>query len=228
MSSIPKLVKSEDQNVQDCHLRDSVILQLEWEPEIDEKEIGVAVDDGVAILSGYVNSYPEKIAAEKAAKSVYGTHAVANDIQVKPAYKRVDPDIAKDALHALKVNVKVPDEQISFTIKNGIITLEGKVDWNYQRRAAESAVKNLLGVTGVVNAIEVSPNGTTEQLKEKIEEALHRTAEVDSRRIRVRVDEGVVSLTGNVHSRTERKEAERVAWAAPGVSNVENHINVFP
>ena len=222
MSAKPKVATDDP----DFKLRDQVIMQLDWEPQINAKEIGVSAEDGVISLTGYVDTYPEKMAAEKAAKRVYGTRAVANDIQVKPAYKRVDPDIAKDALHAMQANVKVPDEQINLSVKNGFIYLEGGVDWNYQKRAAESAVKYLNGVKGVINHIDVKPNGTTEQIKENIENALSRLAEIDARRIKVIVREGVVSLFGNVRSWSGRQEVERMAWAAPGVSVVENHINV--
>ncbi len=212
----------------DDELRDDVLPELDWDPEVPSGKVGVAVEDGVVKLTGFVETYAQKASAEKAAKSPYGVRAVANDIHIKPEFQKTDPDIAKDALHALESHVNVPDKDITVTVKDGWITLEGEVEWMYQKDAAESAVRYLQGVKGVSNQIEVKPKVSTTQVQAKIEEALRRSAEVDARRIRVEADNNKVILSGNVRSSIERDEAARAAWAAPGVTQVENHIIITP
>ena len=179
-------------------------------------------------LSGFVSTFWELDAAEKAAKRVYGVRAVANDLEVKLFWQRTDPEIARDAIRALESHVSVPSDQIKVTVKNGNVRLEGTVDWEYQKNLAQSAVKKLRGVTGVVNKIEVKPRVSPSDVQEKIEEALRRSAELDARRIRVEVDGTEVKLHGTVRSWAERQEAERAAWSAPGTTKVENHITVNP
>lgn len=212
------------------NLRESVLRQFEWEPEITSKEIGVTAQDGVVTLTGFVDSFPERLAAEKAAKRVYGVKAVANDIKVRLPYECTDTEIANNAIHAIRSNMSVPDDRIKVIVRDGWVTLEGTVDWRFHKQVAEEAVKFLGGVRGISNEIdvmpEVRPKLSPEQVTTAIEEALRRSAEVDSRRIRVEISGNTVSLCGNVRSWAEREEAERAAGAAPGVTRVENHITV--
>ena len=211
----------------DKQLREAVLRQLEWAPEIASEDISVNAKDHAVTLTGFVHSYSEKVAAEKAAKSVYGVQAVANDIEVKPG-TRTDPEIARDIVQALKIDATVPDERIKVTLQNGFVTLEGTTDWYFQRAAAEGCARKVDGVRGVNNKIEVKPKVSTTEVKAKIEDALRRSAEVDARRITVSAQDGAVTLYGNVRSWFEREEAERAAWAAPGVSRVIDHIAIIP
>ena len=212
----------------DTQLHDAVQRQLDWDPEIPAHDIAVTASDGVITLTGFVNTYAEKLAAEQTVKRVRGVRAVANDIQAKVRDERTDPEIAKDAVQALRTHTSVPN-QITVTVRDGFLTLEGTVEWMYQKGAAGSAVMYLKGVKGVSNLIRISPTvSTAGQVTTKIEEAHRRSAEVDARRIRVNVEKRTVTLSGDVHSWAERQEAERAAWGAPGVTHVENRIVVTP
>jgi len=215
-------------NITDTDLRDRVERQLDWEPEITSTDIGVATDNCVVTLTGFVNTYGEKLAAERVTLKTYGVSAVANEIQVKPLFKKTDADIASTALDALQARADVPDEKIKLTVKDGWITLEGNVDWYYQKNAAEFAVKYLSGVKGVTDNIKVQPQVSTVEVKDKIEDALKRNAAVDARRISVQAADGKVTLRGNVRSWFEKEEAATAAWAAPGVTQVSNQIAVVP
>lgn len=214
--------------MRDDVLQQDVQTELKWEPSINAAEIGVAVTDGVVTLTGYVDSYTQKVTAEKAAKRVRGVRGVAEEIEVRipSVTKRTDADIVRAALNALEWNVRVPNERIKVKVENGWVTLEGELDWGYQKEAALDAVRDLIGVRGVSNLITIKPKVKTQEIKAKISEAFKRSAELDANRIIVEAADGGVTLTGKVHSWLERDEAARVAWAAPGVSTVQNYIAV--
>lgn len=217
---------------EDEAIRDDVIAELESEPQISEPaRIGVAVRNGVVTLSGSVPSYPERFAAEKAARRVDGVKAIANDIEVKlpTTTIRSDTDIASAAVNALRWDVQVPDERIQVTVHEGWVTLEGDVDYWYQKQAAERAVRGLQGVKGVVNNIKVvAPRVSPAEVKARIESALERSAELDAKRINVETYDGTLVLTGKVRSLAEKEEAEAAAWSTRGVSKVENQIVISP
>jgi osmotically-inducible protein OsmY len=203
---------------------------LGWEPSFDAADIGVSVDNGVVTLRGDIASYTARAAAERVALAVYGVKAVANDLNVRlPGdYERTDSDIAQAAVSALLWNTVVPANKIAVAVSNGWITLKGNLDWQYQKDAAGRAVRDLRGVRGVNNNIAVQPQVKSADIREKIEAAFKRSAEIDARRIAVMAQDGKVILTGNVRSWAERREAERAAWAAPGVNQVDDRLSVIP
>jgi osmotically-inducible protein OsmY len=214
----------------DAQLQHDVLQELAWDPSIDASQIGVTARDGVVSLTGAVPVYAQKFQAEKAAKRVHGVKAIANDIEVTLDHsgQPTDADIAAAVLHTLKWNGSVPADRIGVTVRDGWITLDGTVDWQFQKDAVNRAVRHLMGARGVTNSILVKPRKKTEDVKAGIEAALRRSATVDSKKIGVETDDGTVILTGDVHSYAERDQAERTAWAAPGVSRVENCITVTP
>src|SRR5579871_5479579 len=215
----------------DTELQRGVMEALAWEPSIDGASIGVSAMSGIVMLSGIVKSLPQKWTAVRVAQRVSGVKAVGDELIVKlPGdSERSDADIARAAVNALDWNVSVPRNRVRVIVEHGKITLEGEVWFHYEKVAAERAVRNLIGVTGVDNVISVKPPKVSEtDVKHRIEAALERAAEVDAGKISVEATNGKITLRGTVRSWTERDEAEWAAWAAPGVSGVENCIRITP
>ena len=213
----------------DEEIQAKVLDELRWNPEVEPTDVGIEVDNGVVTLTGTIDSYPMKFAAEKAAHRVLGVKAVANDIEVQLPFDktRTDTDVAAAAASALEWDETVPHERIWVTVREGWVTLEGKVDRGYQKDATEKAICNLTGVRGVTNLITITaPKVSPEQIRAKIEEALTRSAELDARRIHVEAQDSQVVLSGVVRTWVAREEAENAAWAAEGVSDVVNQIAV--
>ena len=214
----------------DSDIRRDVEDELRWDPDIDATDIAVTASNGVVTLAGFVRSYMQKYQAEADAKRVAGVVAVANDIEIRlPGVdERPDPEIARDAVERMKSELPFAWDKIRVVLKNGWVTLEGEVEWNYQRDRAEAAVRRVRGVKGITNSIVVKPRVAPMEIKRKIEEALRRAAEIDASRVTVETVGSEVILRGSVRSWAERQEAERAAWWAPGVSKVDNRIIVSP
>ena len=212
----------------DRELQHDVIDELEWEPSVDASKIGVTADHGVVTLVGEVKSYSEKFEAEKAVKRVCGVQGLANDLdvgvdEIRPPH---DPDIAQRALSAIDWNVAIPKGRVKVLVSQGWLTLEGEVEWMYQKRAAEDSVRNLNGVRGITNNLAVRPHVQASEVKHKIQAALRRNAELDAENITVDANGGKIILRGTVRSWAEHEDAIDAAWAAPGVTKVEDLLAI--
>jgi osmotically-inducible protein OsmY len=211
----------------DAELKTDVVDEFEWTPSFDPAHIGVAVDDGVITLSGEVGTYPEKHAAVQAALRVRGVTAVADEITVRNTWAELaDTDIAREVGDALTRSVALPKDAVKAVVHNHVVTLSGIVTWNFQRDVAERAVRYLKGVAAVHNRITVKPLPATGDIKKAINSALVRNAQLDSNGIEVTVGDGVVTLTGEVQSWAERRQAEQASWSAPGVVDVKNLLQI--
>jgi osmotically-inducible protein OsmY len=214
----------------DSEIERDVKDELYWNPDLNATDIAVSVKNGVVALSGFVKSYSDRFEAEAAAKRVAHVVGVANDIEVRlPGIdERPDPDIARDAVSAIKTMLPFSSEHIKVVVKGGWVTLEGQAEWQYQKNTAETSVRRIKGIKGVTNLIQVKPRAEASEIKNKIMDAFKRNAEVDANRIQIEAKGGEVILKGRVRSWIEREEAERVAWSAPGVTLVEDRIVVSP
>jgi osmotically-inducible protein OsmY len=215
----------------DKQLRQDVLDELDFEPSIDAANIGVAVDEGVVTLTGHVASYAQKTTAEEAVRRVKGVLALANEVEIRyPSEKKTsDDEIAKRVLSILKWNEVVPQEGVQISVEKGWVTLTGQVAWQFQRKAAEDAVRKLSGVTGLINNIEIKPTVSAYDVKEKIESALTRHAEIEAKGIKVTIRDGnKVSLEGRVDSWDERAAVENAAWSVAGVKSVDDRLTITP
>lgn len=213
----------------DSSLRQDIIDELDFEPSIDAADIGVAVEDGVATLTGHVPTYAQKITVEDVVRRVKGVKGIAQQIEVRPfgTNRTADDEIAKRALSTINWNTAIPDDAVQVKVQEGWVTLMGKVEWQYQKTAAADAVRDLAGVVGVTNRIEIASRASAFDVKKRIEDALKRNAEIEAQAIRVNVlDGGKITLDGKVHAWSERRAAERAAWSAPGVKVVDDRITV--
>jgi len=214
----------------DTDIQKDIIAELKWEPSLRDDDIAVSVRDGVVTLAGFTDSYVDRWKAEQVASKVKGVKAIANDIEVKlpSSSTRPDPDIARAALDALRWNISVPHDRIKVKVEKGWVTLEGDVDWYYQKEAAERSVRYLTGVRGVSNLMTLRARPVPADIKQKIKDALQRGAELDAEHITVEMDGSKVILRGTVRSVAEMQDSERAARNAPGVTEVENRLTVDP
>lgn len=212
----------------DADLKRDVTAELAWDPAINSNAIGVAVNDGIVTLSGHLENYIEKLAVERALRRIAGVKAIAIELDVKlaPHHKRSDTEIAAAAESALKWHTSVPEEQIRLTVESGWVRLQGEVEWDYQRRAVEKAVRPLTGVVGISNEITLKVRPTSADLAARIEDALKRQALREAKRVEVTIDGSTVTLRGKVHSWQERDAVQGATWSAPGVRSVINEVQL--
>jgi osmotically-inducible protein OsmY len=212
----------------DSQIKTDVEAELQWTPEVDESGIAIKVAEGVVTLIGFVESYAEKHAAVVAAKRVIGVAGVADEIEVRLSPKQAasDPDIAREAVAALRADLPFVHDRIKVVVDNAVITLDGRLDWAYQRDSAVSAVRNLRGVKGVANLLTVQPRVVPAEVRRKIQSAFMRNAQLDANRISIEAKDGEVVLRGTLNSWAEVEEAQRTAWSAPGVSHVRSELKV--
>lgn len=212
----------------DLEIQQDVVEELKWEPSLNAYLVGVHVKHGEVTLSGLVNTYSEKVTAEKAAKRVAGVKAIIDNIQVSnsPDYRKADAEIAEAVHNALKWHTTVQDEKIKISVEDGNVKLEGQVDWAYQRNTVKTAIENITGVRSVTNLITIKPQITSSDIHQKISSAFQRAANIDAGKITVNVMGSIITLRGKVRSLAEKDDAESAAWAAPGVTGVENYLEV--
>ena len=212
----------------DKKLQSDVIDELKWDPSVRDEEIAVAVQDGVVTIRGVVDTYAQKLAAARAVQRIAGVRALADEVEVNLTrhLQRTDTDLAHAIVETLRWDVEVPNEQITAHVEDGWVILEGKVDWQYEKEAAERAVRNLIGVKGLTNLLVVAPKTAASDVKASIEAALKRSAELDAKGIIVEAADGVVTLKGKVRSFAERRDAELAAWAAKGVTRVDDELDI--
>ena len=214
----------------DAELRKDVIAELDWDPAVVSTAIGVAVKDGVVTVSGHLDNYAQEFAVEHALRRVHGIKAIALELDVKlsPQHKRSDTEIAAAAEQALKWSALLPADKIRLTVENGLVTLRGQLDWEYERQSVEKAIRPLLGVVGISNQITLKPRPMPADITERITDALRRQAMHEAKRVQIDVDGSTVTLHGQVHSWRERNAVQAAAWAAPGVQSVNNELRVTP
>lgn len=209
-------------------LKTDVLDELAFEPSLDEAGIGIAVNDGVVTLTGHVKNYAEKMAAERAAKRVHGVHGIANDLKVElwPGFRHDDTDVAQAAVNALRWNTWLPEGAVTVVVKNGWVTLDGSVPWQYQKLEAERGVAHLRGVKGVTNQVAVTAPVQATQVERRVQSAFQRAASLDARQVHVETAGNTVILRGTVRSWAEHEDAERAAWSVPGVTGVRNELQI--
>jgi osmotically-inducible protein OsmY len=212
----------------DMQLQEDVLAELKWDPAVDETAIGMVVSEGIVTLTGHVDTYPQRWSAEKAVQRVAGVKGLAVEIQVKidGSRRRSDTEIAQAARHALDWNSSLPKGAVQLIVRDGWITLSGEVGWAYLREAAENSVHGLIGVVGVTNELRIKSHVEARDVKRKIVAAFHRQAQVDARKVAVRVEGAEVTLSGSVDTWAEKAAARDAAWAAPGVWSVVDHMTV--
>jgi len=210
----------------DSEIKRDVEAELNWSPDVDQTDLAVQVSGGVVTLAGFVPNFFQKYRAEEAVKRVAGVGGIANDVQVRPAYGLDDPEIARAAVTAIRLELPLNAESVKAMVQNGHVTLEGAVEWNFQRERVEDTVRRLTGVNTVDNQIVIKPRVKACDVKRMIEEAFRRSAEVDASHVSVNAEGGTVTLSGNVRTWSERAQAQQTAWFAPGVTQVKNEITI--